>query len=147
MSYTGSTWMFTADINSTEQSPSSEALSVKKCTVTSGILRFIIVFIKAHHCSLSSDKCVQFTTCHPTSVSLILILSSHLYPTFSFRLTDQTCACTSNLFHVCQVCYLSHFPWHVHRKVIWWKTQIMVLLSMQQNWELSVICVLPCYGR
>lgn len=147
MSYTGSTCMFTADINPTEQSPSSEALSVKKCTVCSGIQRFITVYTKAHHCSWSSDKCIQSTTCHSTSVSLILILSFHLYPAFSFRLTDQTCACISNLSHVCHVYYPSHFPWHVHRKVIWWKAQTMVFLSTQQNCQLGAICVLTCYGR
>jgi len=82
MSHTGSTWMITADINSTEQSPSSEALLVTQFTVSSEIQRFITVFTKAHHFSWYSDKCIQSTVCHSTSVSFILILSSHLYPVF-----------------------------------------------------------------
>ena len=137
--------MCMADTNSTEKSLSWEALLVKKCTASSGIQSFITVFTKAHHCSWSSDKWNQSTTCH-CPLRLILILYPYLYPALSFRLTDQTQVRISNLSNVCHVYYIFNSPWLVHHKVIWWKAKVMVFLSMYQNWGLGAISVLPCSG-
>jgi hypothetical protein len=41
---------------------------------------FLTVFTKARHWSLSWDRCIQSTLSHPTYLTSILILSSHLSP-------------------------------------------------------------------
>jgi hypothetical protein len=44
--------------------------------------RFITVFTRACHWSLFWARCIHFTLSHPNSLRSILILSSHLRPTF-----------------------------------------------------------------
>jgi len=66
--------------NSIEQSASWDADSqlVSKFSTSNGTWRFITMFRRACHWSLSSARCIQSTTSHPISIRSILILSYHL---------------------------------------------------------------------
>jgi hypothetical protein len=52
---------------------------VKKFPAFCGIWRYIIMFIVAHHWSLSWARWIQFAPSHPISLRSALILSSHLW--------------------------------------------------------------------
>jgi len=51
---------------------------VKKCLTFYGTRRFIIVYIRSLHCSISWARYIQSPTSHPIFTRSILILSSHL---------------------------------------------------------------------
>jgi len=61
------------------QSPSSETITqlVKKFPAFYGIRRFITMFTRANHLSLSRARWTQPVPPHPISLRFILILSSH----------------------------------------------------------------------
>jgi hypothetical protein len=71
--------------NPMDQRPSSEAVTqlIKIYPTFYGTRRFITVLTRARHWSLSSARCVQSTPSHPTSLTSILLLSSHLCMHFS----------------------------------------------------------------
>jgi hypothetical protein len=78
---------------------------VKKFPAFYGTRRFITVFTRARHWSLSWARCIQSTTFHPISLKSSLI-SSHLRPglpsgLFSFGFSDQNFICVSYLSHMC----------------------------------------------
>jgi hypothetical protein len=77
---------------------------------------------------------IQFTPSLPFSLSYMLILSSHLRlglqgDLFPSGFTTKF-VCISQLSHSFNMPHPSHPPWFVDSNNIWWRVQIMKLLSM-----------------
>jgi len=96
------------------QNPLSEANSnsVKKFSTVYLTRRFITVFVRASHWSLSWSRCFQSTPSHGTSPRFILTSSSHLYlclPSglFPSYFPTKNFVCTSHLSHAC------YMPTHI----------------------------------
>jgi hypothetical protein len=100
-----------------------------------GTRRFITVFTRALHWSLSWARSIQSIPPHPTSLRSILILSTHLrlglpsglFPSgfpinivYAFLLSPF-------VLYACP----SHPPWLDHSNYVWRGVQVMKLLNMQ----------------
>jgi hypothetical protein len=106
-----------------------------------GTGRFITVFTKACHCSLSWARCIQSTSSHPNSLMFLY------YPTIyakvwlvvsSLQLFLLKFCMHFNVPHSCCVYNPPHSPWFHRPKIIWWRIQIMKLHIMQFSSA-------PCY--
>jgi hypothetical protein len=90
-----------------EQSPSIVTHIVKKFPAFYGIRRFITVFTRARHWSLSCVSCIKSASSHSVSPTSILILSSHLrlgLPSGIFLQIFRTIfVCISYLSYVCYI--------------------------------------------
>jgi hypothetical protein len=82
--------------------------------------RFITVFTRALHWSLSWARSNQSITSHPISLRPILIFSTHQYP-----------ICIPLLSYSWYMPCPSHPPWLDHSNYIWRGLQIMKRLIMQ----------------
>jgi hypothetical protein len=98
--------------------------------------RFITVFRRERHWSLSWARCIQSTTSHPISLRSILILSCHLHLPLpnglipsGFPIKIFLC-----MFHVSHTCYmprLSHANLFDHTNNVWWNVQFMTLIMLR----------------
>jgi hypothetical protein len=100
-----------------------------------GTRKFITVFTRALHWSLSWAKSIQFIPSHPISLRFILILFTHPrlglpsglfpsgFPSISYMHSSSP--------HSCHVPCLSHPPWLDHSNYTWRRVQVMKLLIMQ----------------
>jgi hypothetical protein len=95
-----------------------------------GTRRFITVFIKARHWSLSWARCIQSKHFQHISLRSILILSSHLRLVFRVTSSLQVFRKKKNS-HACYMTRLSRPPWLDHPNNIWCSVQVMKLLIMQ----------------
>jgi hypothetical protein len=92
------------------------------------------VFTRAFHWALSSARSIQPISPHPISLRFILMLSSHLslglpsglYPP-GFTTKILTCI---HLLPMRAICPAPHPP-PDHSNHVWWKVQVMKLLTMQ----------------
>jgi hypothetical protein len=96
---------------SMNQSPSWEAnschLASQEIPTFYGTHRFITVFTRAYHWSLSCTKCIQSTPSHPISLRSILILSFNLHLGFPIKILYAF------LFHACYMSCTSHSCWYL----------------------------------
>jgi hypothetical protein len=97
-----------------------------------GTRRFITVFTRALHWSLSSAKSIQFIPRHPISLKLILILSTHLsldlrscltFPPVSYMHSSSPEFVLHALPISSSLTYHSNYTWR--------NVQVMKLLTMQ----------------
>jgi hypothetical protein len=88
---------------------------VKKFPTFNGTWRFITVFAKARHWSLSWGRCILSTTSHrfPNIHSNVIFPSSHR--SLPFRVSNQNFVCTSHLS--CACCEKLMFPQLVNENV------------------------------
>jgi hypothetical protein len=108
---------------------------VSKFPAFCGTRRFITMFTRARHWSLSWARCIHSTPSHPVSLRHILILSSHVYqglPSGFFRFSNQELLCISHLSHACYMPHTSHPPWLYHRKSSVCSLCILSIISNNQ---------------
>jgi hypothetical protein len=94
--------------------------------------RFITVFTRDSHWSLSWARWIQSVPPYPISLRSILILSSHLRLGLPSGLFSSDFL-TKILYHACDMPFPSHTPWlwRDHSNYIWRRVQIMKFLIMQ----------------
>jgi len=123
--------------NSMEQNP-SEANShsaSQKFLASYGTWRFITMFTRAHHLSLSWARWIQSTTSHTISLRSILILSSDpclgfLSCSSLYIFQPKYCMHFSSLSHAHYMPCSFHPPWLDHPDNVLWSVQVMKLLVM-----------------
>jgi hypothetical protein len=107
---------------------------VQQFPVFYGTRRFITVFTRARHGSLSWARCIQSTPSHPVFIRSILILSSHLrldLPSVLFiSALKQKCYIHFASCYACSIPRPSH-SWLDHPNNIWRRVQVMKLLITQ----------------
>jgi len=107
-------WNSSILANSMKQSPSWESNSYSHNQEISHLLwnlRFIAMFTRPSHWTLSWNRYIQSTFSHSISLRSIIILSLHVFP-------------------MCATCPF-HPLWSDHPNNIWWRVQIMKFLLMQ----------------
>jgi hypothetical protein len=116
-------WFFSKTI------PLPFLLHLKHCLY--GTRRFITVFTRAHHWSLSWARWIHCTSSHPISLRFVLILSSFPrlgLPSGLFRSFDQNYVCFYHLL-VCHMPCPSRPSWldrsSNNSSSSWWRVQIM----------------------
>jgi hypothetical protein len=139
--------------NSTEHSLSWEgniAQLIEKHTAIYGTWRFITVFTRAHHWSLSRNRWIQSTISHPISLRSILILSSYIrldiHVIFSLRFSSWNFARISHISYACCMRRPSHSPGVYHRNNIWRRVKITKLFSMQFSLSFSYFSLTSEYS-
>jgi hypothetical protein len=109
---------------------------LKKFPAFYGTQRFITLFTRALHWSLSWATSIQFIPSHPISLRskyypptyvlfflvVFFLLTSHEYPT-----------CIPLLPHSCYMLCSSHPPWLHYSNYTWRREQVMKLLIMQSS--------------
>jgi hypothetical protein len=111
------------------------AQTLKRFPTFYGTRRFITVFKRALHWSLSWARSVQSTPSHPISLRSFLTLPSHLrlgflsgpFPTGVFTKILFAFLFSSCMPHACTL----HTPWLNHSNYIWRRVQVMKLLIIQ----------------
>jgi hypothetical protein len=110
---------------------------VKKFPDFYGNRRFITVFTRTRHWSLSWARWIQFTISHLLSVRCFLILSSHLclgLPGGLFSYGFPTKILYAFLiFHPCYMPCPSYPTWLYHTSIAWGNVQITVFIIMQSS--------------
>jgi hypothetical protein len=89
----------------------------KKFPAFYGTRRFITVFTRAFHWSLSWARSIQSIPSHPNSLRSILILSTHL------RLSHQYPTCSPLVPHSCYMPCPPHPPWLDNSNYTWRRVQ------------------------
>jgi hypothetical protein len=116
-------------------SPSWEAANCAATPTFYGTRRFITVFTKALHWSLSWARSIQCIPSHPIFLRSILILFTHLslgHHIGVFPSGFPTNILYAFLFpHSCYMPFPSHPPWFDNSNYTWRRVQAMKLLLMQ----------------
>jgi hypothetical protein len=116
-----------------EKPPAMQLL--KDFPIFHGTRRFITVFRKAVHWSLSWATSIQSVPLHTISLRSILILSTHLRLGLPIGLFPSGFPAKSYMHsaspHSCYMSCPSHPTWLDHSNYIWKRAQVMKLLIMQ----------------
>jgi len=85
-----------------------QSLSWSRFLTFYGARRFITVFTRARHWSLSSARCIQSTVSHLFPYSSTRRSSKWSVP---FRFSNQNTFCVYDIFHACYISISSSFIW------------------------------------
>jgi hypothetical protein len=119
-----SDWLFTLTLSLMELSPSEKLIIVQLLKNFSGFYgtrRFITVFTRAFHWSLSSATSIQFMPSYPFSIVRPPTFCSSQW-SLSFLLSHQYSICIPLFPHSCYMPCPSHSPWFHHSSYTWVKS-------------------------
>jgi hypothetical protein len=109
--------------------------------------RFITVFIRVLHWSISCARSIQSIPPHPISLRSVLILSPTyvlVYLVIFFLLAFPSISYIhSSCPHSCCMTCPSHPPWLDHSNYVWRRVQVMKLVIMHGCKDISVINLKP----